>query len=155
MLKKSFPKHELRTYWGQFDINKLTQYHIRFFKKKKKTFGLLAWWNFDWCIFIEYLCIKRKFRSMGFSNKLFEFIYGLNNLVILEVDKTDLNLLNFYLSHNFVMNDNYKYQPIDLSKEYKNNNNLVLMSYPRKISEAEFENFVSELTNPKYNQYRK
>lgn len=155
LLNECFPRYELRTYQGQLDVFKLNEYNTRFFKKGKNILGLLAWWDFDWCIFLEYFCIKSKFRGMGYSNELFEFIFKMHKLVILEVDKTDLGLLNFYISHNFVLNDNFEYQPINLSKDYVNNNNLILMSYPRKISANEFENFVSELTNPKYNQYRK
>ena len=155
ILNNCFPPYELRTYWGQQDVIKLSEYHTKLFKKGTKTFGLLAWWDFNWCIFLEYFCIKDRFRGMGYSYDLFTFIFSMRKLLILEVDKTNNRLLNFYQSRGFVLNDNYIYKPIDLSLNCTNNNNLALMSYPRKISKSEFECFVSEQINPKYNQYRK
>ena len=137
------------------DVIKLSEYHTKLFKKGTNTFGLLAWWDFDWCIFLEYFCIKDRFRGKGYSYDLFAFIFNMRKLIILEVDKTNNGLLSFYKSQGFVLNDNYIYKPINLSLDYTNNSNLALMSYPRKISKNEFESFILEQANPKYNQYRK
>lgn len=155
LLNECFPQNELRTYLGQQDVSRLNEYHTKLLRKGKKIIGLIAWWDFNWCIFIEYLCIKESYRGMGFSYELLNYILNLGKLVIIEVDKTKDALLKFYQSRGFVPNDDYTYHPINLSFDGVNNTNLIILSYPRKVDNDELKRFYSELINPKYNQYRK
>ena len=102
--------------------------------------GLLATWEFDDFIFIEHIAIREELRGKGLGTKLLnDFIAKQNKKIVLETERPgdlEKGRISFYERAGFKPNAHKYIQPA-YSKE-KEPVPLILMTYPKEITEDEF-----------------
>lgn len=149
LLCNNFSKSQLRTYHRQKIICNMSNYKISFIKQNSDIVAFASWWDFDWCIFLEYISVIEKYRNKGIGSTVLKEILCCNELLILECLEDDIELLTFYKKRGFVVN-NVDYTPIKLNIDNDTDKYLIL-SYKRKLSDYEYNKFLNEIHNPKYN----
>lgn len=149
LLCANFPKSQLRTHHRQNTISNMPNYKISVIKKNHAIVAFASWWNFEWCVFLEYISVTKKYRNKGVGTSVLKEILFCNELLILECSENNMELLNFYKKRGFVVN-NVNYTPIKLNMDNDTDKYLIL-SYKRKLSDYEYNKFLNEIHNPKYN----
>ena len=149
LLCNNFSKSQLRTYHRQKIICNMSNYKISVIKQNSDIVAFASWWDFDWCIFLEYISVIEKYRNKGIGSTVLKEILCCNELLILECLENDIELLTFYKKRGFVVN-NVDYTPIKLNIDNDTDKYLIL-SYKRQLSDYEYNKFLNEIHNPKYN----
>ncbi|MFH1451790.1 MAG: GNAT family N-acetyltransferase [archaeon] len=115
--------------------------------------GLLGEWAFDEFILIEHFAINKSFRGKGYGKKILEQYYKMKNcLVVREIErpKTEKEArdISFFQKLGAYLNIHNYIQPAYSGD--KKAVPLFLMSYPRKITLAEFEKFRGKIHRTVY-----
>jgi ribosomal protein S18 acetylase RimI-like enzyme len=148
-MKDCFSKNELRTYSRQRKIGNFSNYHIDAINFAENIIGFLAWWDFGWIIFIEYLAVLQKYQNQGIGTQLINRLFSYKRPIILEVDFDNANAIAFYKKMGFVTNV-YEYKPMEL-KGNIGCKNLQLMTWSSQLTKKEYFKFLRELRKPEYN----
>ncbi|MCY6369259.1 GNAT family N-acetyltransferase [Clostridium ganghwense] len=143
----SFPKEERRTLEQQINILNKNRYNLNPIYHEDMLVGFYAVWDLDTFLFIEHIAIDRKFRAKGCGSKAIKNIIHKFDKIILEVEKPETyeakRRIEFYKRLGFHLN-NYDYEQ-PAYDDNKESVPLLIMSYPNKINENEFENVKNKL----------
>ncbi len=142
ILEKSFPKDERRNYEDQKALMQNDKYMILSERRGEDLVGFLAVWNFPEFVYLEHFAVDENFRNGGIGKEMLnEMIRYFDKLVVLEVEPPETEIakrrIGFYKRNGFCLND-YDYVQLPYGEDRKPVP-LKIMSYPRVISENEFE----------------
>lgn len=152
IIESSFPNDERRTRIQQREVSKKDNYSfITVFDNE--LVGIITAWNFDDFIFVEHFVVKKEFRNKGYGTKILKELEKRYNKIILEMEfpKTDMQKkrAGFYQMAGLMLNP-YPYKQPPYS-EHKKHVDCLIMSYPDKISEEEFNKIRETLHKEVYN----
>ena len=142
ILKKSFPKDERGNHDFQKALLQDDRYIILSERRGENLIGFLAVWNFPEFVYLEHFAVDENFRNGGIGKEMLNEMIGyFDKPVILEVEPPETELtkrrVGFYERNGFYLND-YDYVQLPYGEDRKPVP-LKLMTYPRTISESEFE----------------
>ena len=139
----SFPAHEQREHRSQTEILSDAEYHYALICDSDAFIGLVLFWETKSFIYIEHLCILPEMRNKQYGQKTLELLGKCGKTVILEidppVDSISVRRKGFYERCGFAENPYAHVHP-----PYHRGNaghNLVIMSCPRAIDQAEYNAF--------------
>ena len=111
-----------------------------------ESVGLVVFWLFDEFLFIEHIAINKEIRSKGYGSKTIDLIKAKYNLpIILEAEAPETEMqkkrIKFYENLGFKVNSYDYTQP-----SYHNAESvpLLVLSFPKLLSENEFDVFFRE-----------
>ena len=149
LYRSSFPAHELRLPPDQRDVMGDPLYHFDMCLLDGALAGLILYWDFGTYIYVEHFCIVPDMRGGGLGKRALELLGRSGKTVILEIDPPEDSVSerrrDFYLRAGYRMNSIEHIHP-PYRKEY-DGHRLKVMSFPRELSETEYENFASFLRN--------
>lgn len=143
----SFPLHEQREELSQTAILHDDTYHFELIYDEDIFIGLVLYWeNLDY-IYIEHFCILPEMRNKQYGKKVLSFLKEQKKTLILEIDppidEVSVRRKGFYERCGFVENPYPHIHP-----PYHQGNHgheLVIMSSPMAISQAEYNAFDTHL----------
>ena len=150
LYRASFPSHELRLWNDQKAVMSDPAYHFDMCLTDGALAGLILYWDFGAYIYVEHFCVEPNLRGQGLGTLILHALAQQNDKpIILEidplVDDVALRRRDFYTRCGYVQND---YKPIHPPYQCANHGHeLIIMSYPRAISQAEFDVFTFDLRN--------
>ena len=142
LYQASFPIHEQRESHVQTCIMGNEAYHFNLIYENNRWVGMILWWETEEFIYIEHFCILPEMQ------KALELLGGEQKTVILEIDPpTDdvsVHRKQFYERSGYQAN-RYSHVHPPYKKGFKGHD-LVVMSSPDQLSEAEYRAFNSYLS---------
>ncbi|MFI3175701.1 MAG: GNAT family N-acetyltransferase [Bacillota bacterium] len=144
ILKESFPIAEFRTKEKQKALLQKKEYVLYGIYKEEsdeEIVGILATWQIRGYIYIEHFAIKNSLRGSGIGGRLLQQLQESSETkIVLEVELPEETMqkrrVAFYEKHGFHGNDfSYMQPPL---REGEALFPLMLMTYPRSLSETEF-----------------
>lgn len=148
LYRASFPSHELRLWDDQQAVMSDPAYHFDMCLTDGALAGLILYWDFGSYIYVEHFCVEPNLRDQGLGTLILRALAQQNDKpIILEidplVDDVALRRRDFYTRCGYVQND---YKHIHPPYQCANRGHeLIIMSYPRAISQAEFDVFTFDL----------
>ena len=148
LYRSSFPAHELRLPPDQRDVMGNPLYHFDMCLLDGALAGLILYWDFGTYIYVEHFCVEPNLRGHGLGTLILRALAQQNDKpIILEidplVDDVALRRRDFYTRCGYVQSD---YKHIHPPYQCANRGHeLIIMSYPRAISQAEFDAFTFDL----------
>lgn len=141
----AFPEEERRLLEAQEVVMRQKEYHFDVVIDNKKLIGFLLWWDFKSYRYIEHFATVPAQRNKGFGRLILErFMISDNKPMLLEVELPTSTInqrrINFYERQGFILNQHYYEVP-----PVKNGQaplQLLLMSYPNKLSLKDVAEFV-------------
>lgn len=146
---RSFPCHEQRESKSQEEILADDDYRFCVLYDGDLFFGEILYWEHTDFIYIEHFCILPEMRNKGLGQKALELLCRQNKTIILEIDppKDDVSRRRkgFYEKCGFEENPFSHIHP----PYHKGNcgHDLILMTYPKRISRELFDEFGEFLNN--------
>lgn len=154
VMKNSFPEIERRTDKGQKALFNENEYRVIGYKDKNDDVtAFIAFWDFEDFIFIEHFAVDKSIRGNGVGSKFIsEFLNNSEKNIVLEVelpeDEISIRRIEFYKRMGMTLNDyEYVQPPLQKGKELLP---LRIMSYPKRLSQDEFENIRREIYKKVY-----
>lgn len=145
----SFPLHEQREAFSQEKILHDKDYHFCLIYDKSIFIGILLYWEWDGYIYIEHFCILPKARNQSYGERTLSLLKDGKTTVILEIDPPNDSISvrrkGFYERCGFTENSYRHIHP-----PYHRGNSghsLVVMTYPRPISQEEYGSFQTYLSS--------
>jgi hypothetical protein len=145
----SFPEHEQRLFENQLAALNNPEYHCEIVLEKGEFVGIIFYWETAQYTYIEHFAIDPDKRGNSVDSRCLKKFCDRHNLVILEidppVDSISIRRKDFHLRLGFHENKYQHYHPA-----YRKQNaphELVILSYPRNISEMEYTKFNEYLKN--------
>lgn len=117
IMKKSFPKEEMRNYEGQRALLNREDYFIKTHVHEGHLVGFCAYYSCHDFIYIEHLACNPEIRGLGIGTKIIQDLLSefMNQIIILEVeppvDETTKRRIRFYEKLGFILNPYYHFQP--------------------------------------------
>lgn len=156
----SFPLHEQRESGSQRRIIYHPDYHFNLIFDDDKFVGLMLCWETEDFIYVEHFCIFPELRNNNYGHLSLELLCRQGKTVILEIDPPVDEISNrrrrFYKRAGFVANPfAHVHPPYHVGNV---GHELVVMSYPDKLSESEYSRFnkyLSEMVMNKNSHYDK
>ena len=147
LYESSFPAEERRNRIQQQAIMMIESYHFDIIMIKEDFIGILLWWELESIRYVEHFAIDTTQRNLGLGKTALEaFIDESEQQIILEVEKPGDSLkqrrIRFYQRLGFILNSYDYVQP-----PYQEDGNfveLMLMSYPKELSEADLQIFITK-----------
>lgn len=143
----SFPTHEQREATSQMKILRDDGYHFSLIYEDVSFIGLVLYWETNDFIYVEHFCILPEMRNRKYGQKVLEHLCQRDKTVILEIDPPvdviSVRRKRFYERNGFVENQYFHVHP-----PYHRGNvghNLMIMSFPEKITQAEYDVFKNYL----------
>ena len=139
----SFPDHEQRESASQADILHDEEYHFDLIYGGDIYVGLILYWETSDFIYVEHFCILPDMRNKKYGQRALELLGRQGKKILLEIDppidKVSTSRKGFYERSGFAENPYPHIHP----PYHKGNrgHNLVVMSYPAKITQAEYDHF--------------
>lgn len=149
LYKISFPLHEQRETFSQEAILQDGAYHFDLIYDADIFVGLILYWEQVDYIYIEHFCILPEMRNRQYGQKALALLAEQHKTLILEIDppvnEVSVRRKGFYERCGFVENPYPHIHP----PYHKGNtgHELVIMSSPALISQAEYEAFRAYLQN--------
>lgn len=145
----SFPFHEQREKFSQTAILNDNSYHFELVYDEDIFVGLVLYWeNLDY-IYIEHFCILPEMRNRQYGQKVLSLLKEQKKTLILEIDPpidtVSIRRKCFYERCGFTENPYPHIHP-----PYHNGNKgheLVIMSSPEPVTQAEYDAFNMHLKN--------
>ena len=151
-MKTAFPYEERRDYSDQKEC--LENKYFNFFEiyDDDLAVGFTALWVFENFVFIEHIAIDENKRGGGYGSKAIELIKEkYNKPLILEaeapVTEQQIKRIKFYNRLGFNVNSFNYTQP---SYHGGEGVPLLILSYPSKLTDEEFEEFLKETRREAY-----
>lgn len=145
----SFPLHEQREAFSQTAILNDDAYHFELIYDAGIFVGLVLYWEHLDYIYIEHFCILPQMRNRQYGKSVLSFLKKQKKTLILEidppVDAISIRRKGFYERCGFVENP-YSHVHPPYHKKNKGHE-LVIMSSPMPISQAEYDAFNTHLKN--------
>ena len=149
LYKVSFPEHEQRTGAAQRVVMGKESYNFDLICEDGSFVGDILYWESEDFIYVEHFCIVSDLRGKGLGKRALELLGRSGKTVILEIDPPGDSVSerrrDFYLRAGYRVNSIEHIHP-PYRKEY-DGHRLKVMSFPRELSETEYENFASFLRN--------
>lgn len=142
IMEDSFVIEERRTREGQQRLLAESCYHLYGYHRDGELAAFFAVWEFDTFSFLEHFAVKQVHRNGGIGGALLQkLLLQVKSPMILEVELPDAELqmrrIRFYERNGFGLNT-YEYVQPSLNEE-SGELPLMIMSYPKKLKETEFE----------------
>ena len=139
----SFPSHEQRESASQAKILRDNEYHFDLIYDGNVFIGLILYWAPKDFIYVEHFCVLPEMRNRKYGKRSLELLGQQGKIVILEIDppidEVSISRKSFYERSGFVENP---YSHIHPPYHKKNSgHDLLIMSYPVKIAQAEYDRF--------------
>ncbi len=145
-LVDAFPYEERRDECDEKKCFLKEQFNFCEITDNGESVGLIVFWLFESFLFIEHIAINKELRSKGYGSKAIELIKTKYNLpIILEAEAPETEVqkkrIKFYENLGFKVNSYDYTQP-----SYHNAESvpLLVLSFPKLLSESEFEEFFRE-----------
>lgn len=153
ILEEAFPPEERRGFDNQYKLLDDEMYNILGLYYDNSLVAFITYWDMTDFIYVEHFAVKNSFRNKKIGSKMLEyFLKSFNEKVILEVevpeDEITRKRVNFYKRHNFQLNEFYYLQPP--YEEGKDSLELKIMSYPKLLTDKEFNNFKEKVYRKVY-----
>jgi len=150
---QAFPADERREWQQIIDLTENINHTIVQIYLKSKFVGFIIYWKFPEFIFIEHFAILPEERSKGYGFQALEkFIHEVLEPVVLEVEEPNstvaIKRIRFYEKLYFRINSGIYFQPP--YSVTKNAVKMLLMSFPKRLSETEFEKAKSRIYKAVY-----
>lgn len=149
LYNSSFPFHEQRENLSRQKILKDNAYNFDLIYDKDLFVGIVLFWETQDFIYIEHFCVCSEHRNKDYGKKILNLLCQRGKTIILEIDppcdEISIRRKKFYERSGFVENY-YKHVHPAYHKAYKGHN-LVIMSYPTKINEKQYDCFNEYLSN--------
>ena len=117
-----------------------------------ESVGLIVFWLFKEYLFVEHVAINKEIRGKGYGSKTFELLKSQYNLpIILEAESPETEMqkkrIKFYENLGFKVNSYDYTQP-----SYHNAQSvpLLVLSFPKILSQSEFDLFFKETRSVVY-----
>lgn len=139
----SFPYHEQRESVSQTEILSDDEYHFDLIYDEDVFVGLMLHWDTTDFIYVEHFCILPEIRNRRYGQRALGLLGQQGKKVILEIDPpidtVSTSRKGFYERNGFAENPYLHIHP----SYHKGNSghNLVIMSYPTKITQTEYDHF--------------
>lgn len=150
----SFPADERRNFCKQLEVLRDKQYSFRPLRDAEGSVtALLARWDFGSFIFIEHLAVDSKHRGKGLGSEIMKQFLAGKGQVILECEPPELSReaearIKFYERLGFKVNNfDYIQPPYSAGKKPLP---MRILSYPEKLSPAEYEKIRDTLYDKVY-----
>lgn len=147
LYQAGFPSHEQRETFSQKNILGERDYHFCLLYDGAAFVGIVLYWETMYFIYIEHLCILPEKRNKQYGQKALSLLKEKKKVLILEIDPPidDISRRRrgFYERCGFITNPFHHIHP-----PYHRGNEghaLVIMTYPRRISEHEYKIFIRYL----------
>lgn len=149
LYKISFPPHEQRESLSQEQILQYRDYHFTLIYDGEIFVGLILYWEWDNFIYVEHFCIFPDKRNRRYGQIALGLLSETKKTLILEIDPpvNDIAIRRkgFYTRCGFVENPfPHIHPPYHCDTR---GHELVIMSYPRRIAEKEYDDFYRYLVN--------
>ena len=139
----SFPLHEQREATSQVKVLSDDEYYFSLIYDDNVFVGLVLFWEADKFVYVEHFCIFPEMRNKKYGQKVLELLGQYGKTVILEidppVDAISVRRKGFYERSGFVENP-YSHMHPPYHRGNKGHN-LVIMSFPDKIEQDEYDFF--------------
>lgn len=141
--KLSFPLHEQREEQSQREIMGDEAYHFYVALEGGRAVGSILCWETEEFIYVEHFYVYPAERGKGFGTQILRLLGEKGRIVILEidppVDAVSVRRRAFYERCGFSVNP---YDHVHPPYHHGNHGHeLVVMSYPRSISKAQYDVF--------------
>ena len=148
----AFPFEERRDFIDQQECMSDKRFNFFEIYDDTEAVGFISLWDLNGFVFIEHIAIDSDKRSGGYGTKAIELVKETyKKPVILEaeapVTEQQIKRICFYDRLGFKVNDFYYEQP---SYHGGEGVPLKILSYPELLSDAEFENFITETRKSAY-----
>lgn len=147
LYKMSFPAHEQRKPSSQAKIMGSKEYQFNLIYEEGQFVGILLCWEAEDFIYVEHFCIHPEMRNKRYGQRALELLNRQGKTVILEIDPPADNISihrkGFYERAGYKENV-YEHIHPPYHKAYSGHR-LVVMSYPRELTEPEYNNFCQHL----------
>lgn len=155
LYKISFPLHEQRIFDDQIKILDNSAYHCEVILEDDEFIGLIFYWKTKLFSYIEHFAINPNMRGNSLGSRCLQEYIEAQGIVILEIDPPidpiSIRRKNFYMRLGFREN-RYHHEHPPYREQYKPHE-LVIMSYPRTITEHEYVEFNYYLKNTIMNSH--
>lgn len=155
LYKISFPEHEQRQMEQQLSALSHPSYHADIIIENDSFAGIIFYWETPHYVYIEHFAIDTDKRGNNIGSRCLNEFNKLHKLVILEidppVDTVSIKRKGFYTRLGFRENS-YPHAHPAYRKSYTPHE-LVVMSFPREITEKEYNEFYRYLRD-EVMQYR-
>lgn len=144
LYKSSFPLEERRLLRYHADaMQRETSFHCYSFYSGESFVGLLFYWAFSTCIYVEHLAVEIMHRGQGNGRKILEHVQRQGKPVILEIepvtDAVTEARLHFYESVGYQLLPHEHYQlPYHRHDDALR---LFLLSYPQSAEDSLIQQF--------------
>ena len=145
LMSEAFPSIERRSYENQKELLYEDLYNIVINKDKDNNInGFIANWQFNDFNFIEHFAVNNKMRGHGLGTLMLQdYLNKCNKPIFLEVELPENDIskrrIKFYKQFGFHLNDfDYLQPPMQKQHDFLP---LKVMSYPKRVNEAEFIKF--------------
>ena len=149
LYKQSFPVHEQRLPADQKAALLNQEYHFDLVYSQQQFIGLLLYWETESFIYVEHFCTAVELRGRGYGVQALQLLTNPHKPVILEIDPPidDISIRRkaFYERAGYLANGFYHVHP-PYRTQYRGHE-LVVMSSPRALSEALYNQFFEYLQN--------
>lgn len=139
----SFPRYEQREAISQEKILKDEEYHFSLIYDGEVFIGLALYWETERFMYVEHFCILPEMRNKKYGQNVLQLLIQKGKTVILEidppVDAISIRRKGFYVRSGFVENP-YAHVHPPYHRESAGHD-LVIMSAPEEISQAEYDLF--------------
>lgn len=146
---QSFPIHEQRNSIQQAIAFRDDRYHLIALTEDENILSFIAYWDFDTYVYIEHLAVNSEMRGQNIGSRTLSFFAEvIKKTIILEIDplidEVAQKRYRFYEKLGYISNP-YSHHHPPYNPEYPPHE-LVVLSYPRKLNEAEYHQFKADLT---------
>lgn len=156
LLNKSFPKHEIyeKSHFEKIYSDPNNDFTINSYSSDGELIGVITWWDFGYCIYLEHFAVSTEKRGGGVGSKLLqEFISTFDVPVILECEPKVSDIaerrIAFYERNGMILNPDFKYTNPPMRKNSKPYE-LVIMSSKMPISCDDFKRWRNDVKNKVY-----
>ena len=149
LYKVCFSEHEQRERHLQTDIMENEEYHFNLIYENDIWVGEILWWETADFIYVAHFCILPEMRGRRYGQKALALLDEEGKTVILEIDPpiddVSVRRKRFYERSGYQANRFAHVHP-PYKKGFKGHD-LVVMSSPDQLSEAEYRAFNSYLSS--------
>jgi len=145
----SFPTHEQRESASQRAIMANSAYHFTLIEEYGAFAGIILYWETDDFLYVEHFCMLPERRGKGLGARALALLAQAGKTVILEIDPPVDDIAGrrkrFYERAGFVANP-YPHVHPPYHAGFRGHD-LVVMSLPRAITQAEYDAFAQYLSD--------
>lgn len=154
LIIESFPPNEYRDLSQQRDYtNNNRLFHPHIILWQNEPIGILNYWLFQTCCYVEHFAIDSKKRNLGYGAKALSLLKeSINECIVLEVelpeDDVAIKRIYFYERAGFKLYDKEYYQP-----PYRKKDSyfpMRIMAYGNSINDEDFNQIKSTIYKEVY-----